>query len=454
MKPVKVLLPIFVLSLVLIRAGATEPQPNPTQRPNVLFDVSAALLNAAMQQSTDETEPVDDVIQDTPVHGIARSVGTVGAVLVPDDRHGVIDMAFRGCVWSRTIGTRRTIRIHTFTTTPVETTRRVVLDERGIRVFPGPCRAHATTELLGINSTMDFDRAALCWVEKGYWRDLCAAEAESAHKTLQRVSERFDAELTPTLTSASQAIGRELTTIKRLGLTLDSLRFQTSGATLQASALISSTGREPSPVPQLSPDADLAVRVHESFFNSVALSALGGFSFPLDNVSKVYHEATRGMLRDGRKEADQAASLKRIERLLAALAGSPVTITLAKDDPLMAHFGDQEFTVEVHVGSVQQGKESFAGLRHKATYRLENGKEGVQAVRKVAAQTTADPAQPKQKLAALSKTSLLLHHALFAEVFPERLALTPLPLPANVRLAGPQGTARDGWLKLTWKLAP
>jgi hypothetical protein len=450
MKARNLVLPLLALTSIPMIADANEPRP----RPNVLFSASSALLNAAVARPVDETEPVQDVIQDTPVEVVARTVGTVTAELVPAHRQAVIDLTLGACVLSRTVGSRGTIRIHTFTTTPVSVTRRVVVDETGIRVLAGPCHAHSNTELLSIHSTMDMDRLALCMVERGYWRSKDAAEAETSHKTVRRVAERFDNDLTPVLASASQIVGRELATLKRLGFSLDSLRFQTTATNLEASALIAPASQGPvlrGLMPPALPDADLSVRVHESFFNAVAQAALGNRSFSLDTVAQVYREATRDMLRDARKDVDQAASLKRITGLLSTLAGAEIVITLAKEDPLTVHFGDQEFSIEVHVAMLQQGKERFAGLRHKAVYRLENGKDGVQAVRKKPAQTIADPAQPDMKLAALSKASLLLHQALFAEVFPERLALAPLP--ANLRLGNPQGMARDGWLTLAWKLA-
>ena len=389
MKAHNLFLSLLVLGLLQYQAGANEPEQ--PKIPNVLIDVSAALLNAAAQQAVDRTEPVCEVIQDTPVHGIARSVGSTWAELVPDDRHAVVDVAFRGCVWTWGVGSRGTIRIHTFTTTPLETRRRVVVDEAGIRIFAGPSCVKATTELQCIRSTMDMNGLALWSAECGYHRSLCAAEAEAGYKTVCRANERLDAELTPILLSASQTIGRVLARDKRLGLTLESLQFKTTPSWLQVRALVSAPGRElPRAAPPLAADTDLGVRLHESFLNTVVQAEIGGRSFALDGVSKVYEDATRGLLRDARPEADQKASLKRIEKLAAGLAGKPVTITLAKNDPLTVTFRDQEIHIEVHVASVRQEGESFAGLRSKLVYRLENRKAGAQAVRKGAVQFVVD----------------------------------------------------------------
>src|SRR5262249_1024243 len=161
---------------------------------------------------------------------------TTGAVLIPDDRQGVFDLMLSGAVSSRTVGSRGTIRIHMTGATTVDLSRRIVLDQNGIRVFAGQCDAFTTTDLQSIHSVMDMDNLARCTVERGYWRSKRAAEAETSHKTLRRVAERFDVELTPNLVSASQRIGAELTILKELGFSLDSLRFKTTTTSMQISA--------------------------------------------------------------------------------------------------------------------------------------------------------------------------------------------------------------------------
>src|SRR5438309_242551 len=138
---VKIIKPICAIMLAAFACAALaadEPGELLNKDPNLIVDVSSKLINAVVQRSVDRTGPADEVIQDTPVTGAARTIGTVRAALAPDARHGAIDIGFTGNVYSRTIGSRRTIRIQTVTTTSVDVRHRVLFDETGIRIYPGP----------------------------------------------------------------------------------------------------------------------------------------------------------------------------------------------------------------------------------------------------------------------------------------------------------------------------
>jgi hypothetical protein len=174
----------------------------------------------------------------------------------------------------------------------------------------------------------------------------------------------------------------------------------------------------------------------------------------LTGVSKVYEDLTRGLILDGRKIADQQADLKRMEKLLADLAGTSVTITLPRKNPLLVTFADQGFTLEVHVASILRDKVEYAGLRIKAAYRLDNAKDGVHAVRKGPVQFFPEPAQPGRKLAALPAADLFLLETLFTEFMKERLTLAALPMQEAIssRLDPPRAYARNGWFAMVWKL--
>jgi hypothetical protein len=455
-KAVLLVLMISALSaLVLMPCAADELGDNPRREPNLLVDVSAATINALVQRTVDRVEPVREIIQDTPVCGIGRTLGTVRAELVPDPHRAAVDVILQACLYSQTVGTRSTILIHTCGTTPLEIRRRVVMDDKGIRLFAGPSYAVSSACLLDVTSTMDFDCLAIRMTRRGFENNRPAAEAESACKAAARARQRLDEELTPTLTSASETLGRELLGLRRAGLSLEALDFSTTASLVQGRARFATLGR-PQPVPvSLPPDIDLAVRIHESVANEAAQNVFGGRSFPVSGVSKVYQELTGGLILDGRKAADIKADLKMMEKVLADLAGKPVTINLPKTNPLIVKFADQGFSLETHIASIRQGKVDYAGLRAKAAYRLENARDGVHAVRKGPVQFTPEPPQPGQKLAKLTPEFQILLETLMAEFVKERVTLAALPMPAALssRLDPPRAYARNGWFALTWKLA-
>ncbi len=448
-----VLIPGAVSALLLIPCAADEPGAKPHLQANLLVDASAALINAVVQRPIDRTEPVHEIIQDTPICGIGRTLGTVRAELVPDPHHAAVDLILQACVYSRTVGTRQTILIHTCGTTPLEVRRRVSADDKSIRLFAGPSCAVSTTCLLDVTSTMDMDCLAIRMTRRGFENNKPAAEAESAWKAARRASHRLDEELTPILASASEALGRELLAFRRAGLCLEALEFSTTPAIVQARARFATPGR-PQPIPvSLPPDFDLAVRIHESVASEAAQKEFGGRSFPLTGISKVYGDLTRGLILDDRPLAAQKADLKTMEKLLADLAGKAVTINLGKE-PLIVRFAEQGFSLEGHVASIRQDQVDHAGLRFKVAYRLENARDGVHAVRKGPVQFFPEPAQPGQKVAKLPAGDLALLETLFAEFLKERLKLAALPMPEGLssRLDPPRAYARNGWFALVWKL--
>ena len=172
MKLAKAVLIVFMIdsmsALSLLPCVADEPGDKPRREPNLLVDASAALINAAVQRPVDRTEPVGEIIQDTPVCGIGRTVGAVRAELVPDPHRAAIDVILQACVYSQTVGTRNTILIHTAGTTPLEIRRRVVMDDKGIRLFAGSSRAVSNACLLDVTSTMDFDCLAIKMTRRGF----------------------------------------------------------------------------------------------------------------------------------------------------------------------------------------------------------------------------------------------------------------------------------------------
>jgi hypothetical protein len=448
----------FVLVLVclalpgalLIPSWGGEPGETSAKQPNLLIDVSAALINAAVQRPIDRTGPVREVIQDTPVHGASRTIGMAWAELVPDASHGVIDVVLRGNVYSRTIGTRPFVLINTATETPLEVRNRVLIDEKGIRIFHGPASATATTTLLDISSRAEPDFIAMRVAEQGYHRSKRNAEAESASKAAWRASSYLADELSAPLAAA----GKGVKTIQEAGLVLESMNFSTTATSIQAKVRVGMPGKkEASAVPTLPAEIDLGVRIHESVLNEAARVMTGGMSFGVHEVNKFYEEVTLGLLLDGRSDRNKKDLLKNLEAVLTDLVGKETMITLAKSDPLIVSLGEQSFTAEIHVASIAPPGAKYAGSRVKAAYRIEHSREGVHAVRKGPIQFVL--AEPTKQLKSAPATFVFAQEVLFAEIFKERLTLADLPMPATVskvQLSAPRAATRDGWAGLVWNL--
>src|SRR5215207_6631971 len=102
------------LVFVLISPALRAQEARLTKLPVLLIDVSGRLINTVVEQSIDRVEPVNEVIQETPVQGMGLTRGKVNAELIPDLERGSIDVVFRGQIDSRTVGMRPHTRIQTF----------------------------------------------------------------------------------------------------------------------------------------------------------------------------------------------------------------------------------------------------------------------------------------------------------------------------------------------------
>lgn len=455
------MLRLLLISILVITssASAVQAQEPVTKLPMLVFDVSGRLINAAVARDVDRVEPVEEVIQETPVRGMGRTRGKVAAELLPDATEGFIDVVFRGQIDSQTVGLRPHTRIHTITTTPFEVRRRVIFDGHGIRSTPGGQASHASSQLLAVTGKNgDPDAVGTDIVRTGFYRSKADAEAESAYKAAARVSERMAEELASPLEKIRKSVGAGLERMKKGGLLVESLRFNTTPYHLQANLFIKTPeGRAPSYVPAAPGDADVGIRVHQSLVNEAARLAYGGRSFTVNKVSGFYQEVTMDLLRDGRKEKDRQDALKTMEKLLATLAGKPVTINLAANDPITVTFVDNGFSLDVHIDSVRFDDVLYAGGRVRANYHFENRDGEVHLVRKEPVQVKIfeKPAPGQKKFDVAPEAIRQVQDLFLSELLKERLIVNEIPLAdvlPNIRLATPRVGARDGWFGLAWSL--
>lgn len=445
------------LLVFVLTSPAAYPQTAP---PVLLIDVSGRLINTVVGRSVDRTESVEEVIQETPVHGIGRTRGYVNAELIPSSSHGLIDIVFRGQIDSRTVGTRPHTLVHTVTATPLEVRRRVVFDGFGIRTFPGGQAGFASSQLIAVTGKNgDPDAVGTDFVRRGFYQAKSDAEAETFAKTTARLSDRLNSELSPALDSVRQSGGGGLKRMKAGGLKVESVEFNTSGSHLQANVRIDVPNATSIVVPPMPGDHDVGLRVHQSLINEAARLAYGGRAITVNKVSGFYEEVTMNLLRDGRKEREKQDALKELEKAIATLAGKPTTINLAKKDPITIVFVENGFTIDAHISSIRFDQTEYAGGRMQAAYYFEQDRNAVHLVRKqpVKLITFDKPAPGQKKFEVAPEAYRHLQELLFAEVLKERLIVNELPMPdalGEVRFQTPRVGARDGWLGIALNLAP
>jgi hypothetical protein len=447
----RLLTSLVVGALALAAAGPARPG-GPDGRdgpPNLLLDVSACLVDVAVRRPVDRVAPVDDVILETPVLGSARTVGEAHAELVPDPHCAVLDVVLDGTVYSRGVGYRRFVLLHTATTAPVAARYRVAVGGAAIQSAPGPVYARAFTTLLGVTTRRgETDTLATQLAALGFGQTREEAEAEVADHTAAQLSQQMGDDLALELNKASGAVGGALAKARQLGLDVRCLRLCTTADRLCAGVRIATPGQPaPNPAPAPPADTDLGVRLHQALVNETARQMLGGKKFTPEKLIQEADAFAKLNLWEGVAGADGGVPL--LEKLLKAL-GRPVTLSLARQDPLAVSFTGGKIEVRLHVDKVRLGDTDLPGVRAKAVYRLEGSPEGVRAVRQ-------GPVAVLQKDGLAVAAMRPVAEALFGRVLKDRLNLVVPPLPASgggraISLRASGAEARDGWLVLAWKL--
>jgi hypothetical protein len=423
-------------------------EPKAKGPPLLLIDVSAALVNKLVGQPINRTEGFRDVIKETPVTGLRKTVGEVHAELVPDPEHGVIDIVFSGSSSSQDVGHRHFTKVYTTTAAGFEATYRVVVDAHGFRGACGPAGAKALICLVDvIDHNGDRDGIAQ-WIRRGFREDKEELESIVSTKTRVQTSWRLAAELEPVLDNANQII--KLAWLKRAGVDVEGAQFCTTPTHLHAQVGLAAPAKGPlKAAPAVAPDADFSVRVNSALLNGMARNTLGGKTLRLSEARTLAEEVMTPLLRDGRKEADRRAAAKALDQLLADETTQDSTLTLAAGDPLGTTFDGGTFKAEIHLSAARLGGVDVPGQRIQAVYRAESGsggEGGVNLVRQGPVEVIPD--DPKAGPVAAAARALL--KGITGELLVERLNVADLPGSSGATATGV--TLGDGWLSGTWKL--
>ncbi len=460
MKHIATFLAVVALALaetVSALSGLTKAGEKQTPAPNLLVDVSAHLINKAVSQTVDRTEPFEEVIQNIPVCGMRRTVGNVRVELFPDPDRATLELVLAGCNYSRDVGSGPCVWIHTTTAVPFEVRQPLAIDAQGVRIYPGPAQARATINLLGIvNERGQTDTFNTRLARLSFNQNKADAEAEVAFKTARASSWSFEQELAPALLAANQSFAQALDSSRRTGLTLELLQFSTTPAWLQMRARIAAPGPRPQAPPELPADADLALRAHQSMVNELHRGMLGGKTYRPGELRDLANRMIEMFFRDPRTKAAQADSAQLLNKLLAGMKDKSLTVTLAEKDPVAVAFAGQAFTITLHVRQVRLNGKVYAGARVTADYKLVKAQQGAQIVRQGDLRIRPpDAPSGSEKLEPLPVALALPMVVLAGEILKERLILAGPPLPEQLSRLGlftSQASIQNGWVKLAWKL--
>ena len=134
----------------------------------------------------------------------------------------------------------------------------------------------------------------------------------------------------------------------------------------------------------------------------------------------------------------------------------PWSITFADYQPVVVHFLDDGFTVDVHGKAYTSGDRQFAGMNISATYKLGEDQNGLKAVRQGDLVIFPPGYVPGSRPLSVREQTLrrIVQRRLGKLLAPEIAGEEPLKLPGKWEAAGPlmpvQWGANKGWLTVAW----
>ena len=456
MKSLGRLAALLALALAGISHGQ-EPHAKPASgMPQLLIDVSEKLLNASVRQKIDRTEPFQELILDSQVTGMRRTIASVRAELSPDPDRGMVWIITQGKACARGLGRQD----HLLTTTDAiihfEVGQLIAIDGQRISRKRGPLSAEAEVALLGATGLNgDPDTLMAQMAPLGFKRQKRIIEGYTAGITARRVAERFEEELNPMLATLAQNLEQALTVAKSQGLATESLSFSTVPPRLQARLRFAAEDKKsPGLAPRLPDQLDLGVRIHESLVNQAARGSLGGKTLAIDEVASLWRQLTKPLFKgqDGSNQLD-----KLLAQLQKGMPGNKVTVSFADHDPVVVRFAPEGLNLEVHVRQFTLADIPLGGIRAKVNYRLEKIKSNFSLVRQGPIELRAsDDKNPGKKPAALGEPLRGIVVAMAESIFLPRFGLVDLTPPAplsGIGLLSPMAAQiQPGWLVLGWKL--
>jgi hypothetical protein len=429
-------------------AGVVQRIRRAVGRPNLLLEVDESLLGRSVNRAVDETAPVNDVVLGTRVRGTGHTTGFVTLDFRPSLDRAVVDLRLDATNHSRTRGGQGPVTVHTLGTTTINASKRVLIDEQGVTALPVEAHTDVDTKTAGIGVNKRFGKRIITKIASRKVAEMRPqAEAISSERARERVRSQFEAQTAEPIAQASRDYQTKFRgRLMDRGWYPEMLHLNTDDRRMYVTARKSLADQVAafSRPPAVDPDAVLAARIHQSFFNNIAEQELAGRTLTKERLEAELEKAGRTMPDSLESEQDQP----------------PWSITFAKRKPVELRVGDGTVRLTVRGSGYTSGDREFDAMDVWATYRIESEAGRYRLVRDGDVQIYPPDFVPGGgKKLSVQQTSLRgILQKRFNKVFDEVIEFKSLELPGELASAGPlpleQLEARkDGWLAAGWRKA-
>jgi hypothetical protein len=313
-------------------------------RINAVAQGSGRLANLLMERRVSERNDIAEMVMGAFTRGVAITNGQLQFGTVPNREQGTLEIRLQGRVLApSTVAERGRIAVYSTSYTTINARKQVFVDDQGLKLAPASASAATSLNIQDIEA-----RSRL--VERLAWRRASRMVPEAEGLTSQRARTEAASKLDQ---QANSALGNMHDTfcqkIRAPLIRFDGLpavmRFWTDSSHLR---LALSQHNElqlaaATPPPPLSPSYDVAGTVHESMFNNLCESLLGGRAVKdqawLDMMHLILGNPPRPLWVHDRAER--------------------WSVTFDKDRPVIARFEDNRIGVTLRLMGVTRGEREY-----------------------------------------------------------------------------------------------
>ena len=408
-------------------------------RPNLAVLIGEPLVQQALQQDVQQTNPVRDCILGTRIVGTSHLSGSVSANLLPSVGAVRLEVSMAGRIVSNNTGYNGPVRLCTVGYGNVLASRIMSFSESGIRMEPARIRGTLRTEIRSVIHRLRLVRRI---ASKRAAQEKPAVDRIAEARMRQRVLDGFVEQTErPNRLSSVDAMAQVRPILQRLALS-------------EPTRLLGSTDREifldlmmrgPDQVAAVSSRPAVpgfylaAVQVHESLVTNAFTPLLSGRTFTNRQLNQLFKDG--GLTLPNRIAADAEDDAASFE------------IDFARVQPIIFEARDQAIRIGVRGSRFAQGRSSIKReLEITATYRPARTAEGRLLLIRDGAVAVDFPGKKRLTLGQSALRAAIEER--FANLFPETLLDRTFEVPGDVSLEAFRGRvfrpsqvlAEDGWL--------
>lgn len=433
---------VMTLLSVFRSAIAAEPnRPATSALPNAVGQVSQRLLTEMLNMPIEQTVRITDNVLGTRVQGSVKTKGQVVPILVPNTQHGIVHLRFTGTASSPgMVGRNGPATIFSSATTEANVWKPVIFEESGIHHLAAEGNVNTR---LSINNVVARRRL----VERIASRRASSSQADARAITSQHTKTRLEEEINrgaakPLAKAQDYYVNSFRKPLMDRGATPRLMQFTSTSEHLRVVLRQCSHSHQapPTSVPQIKPQHDISVALHQSSLCSLYEVFYAGQTMCDKEFLQTMHMLT----------GEDPRPLRVHQR------STRWSVTMADTQPLDLTFADGDASIALHFKAVTSGDRRYEGRFTVAVrYQVERTPGGPRLNRQADLSVNGEigSGSPGELGDAMS-----LLNAKFSAVFPPTLMFDGLAPPTGgiwskvgqMQLA--QLDSQDGWLVVGYQL--